>query len=314
MSTRELGARASLAFSLEPVPPFRLDLTVWTLRRRPDNAVDLWDGRTYRRVLVLDGEPVEVVVSQAGTAEAPRLQVVAGAARQEREIEREATAALDRALGLRVDLSEFYRFARSQPHLGLLVERFLGLKPPRFPGVSEALVNGIACQQFTLTQGIRLLSRLTEAYGLSLPGDASRHAFPRLEDLAIVEPEALRPLGFSGQKARAIVGAAQATVEGRLDLEGLAELDEQAAVARLRELRGVGRWTAEYVLLRGLGRTDVFPGDDVGARNNLRRYLGLAEPLDYAGVQRTLSAWRPFGGLLYFHLLLDSLAERGYIR
>jgi DNA-3-methyladenine glycosylase II len=45
----------------------------------------------------------------------------------------------------------------------------------------------------------------------------------------------------------------------------------------------VGRWTAEYVLLRGLGRLAVFPGDDVGARNNLRRWLGQPVSLDYAG-------------------------------
>ena len=75
----------------------------------------------------------------------------------------------------------------------------------------------------------------------------------------------------------------------RLDADELEHQDDAAAVARLRELRGVGRWTAEYVLLRGLGRLHVFPGDDVGARNNLQRWLGLLEPLDYDGVQRALA-------------------------
>ena len=83
---------------------------------------------------------------------------------------------------------------------------------------------------------------------------------------------------------------------------------------RLRGLRGVGRWTAEYVLLRGLGRTTIFPGDDVGARNNLQRWLQLAGPLDYEGVQRTLARWQRFGGLIYFHLLLDRLEEAGHLQ
>jgi DNA-3-methyladenine glycosylase II len=82
-------------------------------------------------------------------------------------------------------------------------------------------------------------------------------------------------------------------------------------VARLRGLRGVGRWTAEYVLLRGLGRTHVFPGDDVGARNNLGRWLGLSSALDYDGVRRAVAAWHPYAGLVYFHLLMDRLASRG---
>jgi DNA-3-methyladenine glycosylase II len=83
-------------------------------------------------------------------------------------------------------------------------------------------------------------------------------------------------------------------------------------LARLLELEGVGRWTAEYVLLRGLGRLHVFPGDDVGARNMLRRWLHRVKPFDYAGVRRTLGRWKPYAGLIYFHLLLHGLAEAGY--
>ena len=56
---------------------------------------------------------------------------------------------------------------------------------------------------------------------------------------------------------------------GVLDAERLEPLADQAVVKKLQNLRGVGRWTAEYALLRGLGRANVFPGDDVGARNRL---------------------------------------------
>ena len=104
----------------------------------------------------------------------------------------------------------------------------------------------------------------------------------------------------------AIIELARALAEHRLDLDRLEQLDDATAVARLRTLRGVGRWTAEYVLLRGLGRLHVFPGDDIGARNNLQRWLGLSEPLDYDGVQRTLARWQPFQGLVYLHLLLKA--------
>jgi DNA-3-methyladenine glycosylase II len=90
-------------------------------------------------------------------------------------------------------------------------------------------------------------------------------------------------------------------------------LPDAEAVERLRELRGVGRWTAEYVLLRGLGRTHIFPGDDVGARNNLRRWLHLSKSLDYQGVRRIMSRWNGCAGLVYFHLLLDRLEEAGHL-
>ena len=90
-------------------------------------------------------------------------------------------------------------------------------------------------------------------------------------------------------------------------------MSDEAAVAELCRLHGVGRWTAEYALLRGLGRLHVFPGDDVGARNNLCRWLGLSEQLDYEKVARVLKRWKHFGGLIYFHLLLEKLAAGGHL-
>ena len=170
-------------------------------------------------------------------------------------------------------------------------------------------------QQVTRTLGIRLLNRLTLNYGAAVrEGDVTVHAFPRPEDLARLCPADLRQLGFSQQKGRAMIELAQSITEGVLDLEGLAELPDEEAVKRLRGLRGVGLWTAEYVLLRGLGRTHVFPGDVVGARNNLHRWLHLAVPLDDAAVRRTLDRWHPYGGLIYFHLLLDRFAEAGFLQ
>jgi DNA-3-methyladenine glycosylase II len=213
-----------------------------------------------------------------------------------------------------MDLAEFYRFAARDAKLGLLVRRFRGVKPPRFPTLFEALVNAISCQQITLTLGIRLLTRLTETYGLAIQEpQASTHAFPRPEDLAALQPQMLRGLGFSRQKAQALIELARAIAEERLNLGELASLDDAAAIARLCRLQGVGRWTAEYVLLRGLGRLHLFPGDDVGARNHLQRWLGLPGALDYEGVRHALNRWQPYAGHIYFHLLLDRLAGEGYL-
>jgi DNA-3-methyladenine glycosylase II len=188
------------------------------------------------------------------------------------------------------------------------------MRPPRFATVFEGVINAIACQQLTLTLGIRLLSRLAVACGTAIgEGDEAVHAFPRPEALARLSPAALRQFGFSRQKGRAMIELAQSAAEGRLDLEGLAALSDDEAVKRLCELRGVGRWTAEYVLLRGLGRPHVFPGDDVGARNNLQRWLRLRKTLDYEGVRRVMAGWADYAGLVYFHLLLDRLAAAGYL-
>jgi DNA-3-methyladenine glycosylase II len=284
------------------------------LRRRPDNHTDRWDGETYRRILVLDGRPLEIAVTQIEPPGSPRLRVSIIGAGTDSDVKKQVTSFLERMLGLRADLSEFYEFASRQPKLWPLAERFRGMRPPRFPGVFEALINGIACQQLTLTLGILLLDRLASLCGPALDKNSQLvHAFPRPEDLVSRDPRALRRLGFSLQNGQAIVESAREICDGQLNLEALADVSDDAAVAFLRELRGVGRWTAEYVLLRGLGRWHVFPGDDVGARNSLVRWLGLGASPDYGRVLRFLARWRGCGGLLYFHLLLNRLAESGHV-
>jgi DNA-3-methyladenine glycosylase II len=299
-------------FELKPISPFRLDLTVWTLRRRSHNVVDRWDGTTYRRVLPLPDGPVEVAVTQTASPEAARLQVDVAGQPIRAAVRSAVTSAVERLLGLRIDLTEFYQFAARHRRLGPLALRFRGMKPPRFATVFEAAINAMACQQLTLTLGIRLLSSLAEACGgVRDDGAEEVHAFPRPADLAGLSPTDLRRLGFSHQKGRAMIELARSVAEGQLDLEQLAALPDDEAVKRLCEIRGVGRWTAEYVLLRGLGRTHIFPGDDVGARKNLQRWLRLSKPLDYPGVRRAQSGWGDYAGLVYFHLLLDRLEESG---
>jgi DNA-3-methyladenine glycosylase II len=302
------------SFELTPVSPFRLDLTVWTLRRRPHNTLDRWDGTTYRRVLTLPAGPVEVAVTQSSQSETARLRVALTGQPATAAVRTDVTAALERLLGLRIDMAGFDHFAAHHRRLAPLANRFRGMRPPRFATVFESAINAIACQQMSLTVGIHLLNRLTVAYGAALDDPQQAvHAFPHPTDLAGLIPATLRQFGFSLQKSRAIIELARSIAEGHLDLESFAALSDEEAVMRLLELRGLGRWSAEYVLLRGLGRTHVFPGDDVGARKNLQRWLHLAKPLDYHGVQRVLSQWHRYAGLVYFHLLLDRLAEAGHI-
>jgi DNA-3-methyladenine glycosylase II len=302
-----------LEFVVLPVPPFRLELAAWTIRRRPENLVDRWDGEIYKRIFLVDGFPVEVTVRQTGTANHPRLHVQTVASSPIPRGARPAiTRALERALGLRVDLRPFYRLARDDRRLGELAEKYEGMKPPRYPTIFEALVNAITCQQISLTVGIQLLNRLTQMAGPRLEVDGGlRYGFPRPANLARLRPAQFRSLGFSGAKARALLELSRGIVSGKLNLETLAPEGNEAALGRLLELRGVGRWTAEYTLLRGLGRLDVFPADDAGARNGLAEWLGLRGPMSYERVRRLLGRWQPYAGMLYFLMLLKGLATAG---
>src|SRR5690606_12643605 len=141
---------------LKPRPPFRLDLTVWTLRRRPENTIDSWDGSVYRRVLSVREDVAMIEVKQLANGDRPRLSVRVNCDSESSDLRREATTAVERLLGIRLDLQDFYEFACGKPKLGPLARRFRGMKPPRYLTGFECLGNAVACQQISLAAGIQL--------------------------------------------------------------------------------------------------------------------------------------------------------------
>jgi DNA-3-methyladenine glycosylase II len=245
-----------------------------------------------------------VGVTQVGAASAPRLEVVLAGLYTPRSAEAAVRSALARLLGLDLDLSGFYARAARDPVLNELAERYRGLKPPRFPTVFECLLNAVACQQLSIAAGLTILSRLAAAAG---PPIGPLHVFPAPSDVLGLPASALRTLGFSKRKAETILELARAAAAGELELETLEQLDDAAVVEALVRQPGIGPWSADYVLLRGLGRLHVFPQSDVGALNGLRSFLAASgrEESTHAALVR----WAPDAGLVYFHLLLRGLEQ-----
>jgi DNA-3-methyladenine glycosylase II len=142
---------------------------------------------------------------------------------------------------------------------------------------------------------------------------ATAIAFPGPEHLANASEEQLRELGWSRQKAQAVLDLAHLLVEEPGTFARVEDMSNEEVCRLLLPLRGVGRWTAEYVLLRGLGRIDVLPGDDVGAQKNLQRLLSLAQRPTYEQVKALTARWHPYAGFVYFHLLLRTLENKGVL-
>jgi DNA-3-methyladenine glycosylase II len=204
-----------------------------------------------------------LAVTQVEAASTPLLEVALAGRHVPRSAEAAARSALARLLGLDLDLSGFYTRAARDRVLDELLERYRGLKPPRFPTVFECLLNAVSCHQLSIAAGLTILSRLTATAGAS---SGRLHAFPTPSDVLRVPSSALRTLGFSKRKAETILELAAAVAAGELEFKTLEQLDDAAVIEALVRQRGIGRWSADYVLLRGLGRLHVFPQSDVGAR------------------------------------------------
>jgi DNA-3-methyladenine glycosylase II len=303
-----------ITFELRPAAPFRLDLTVWTLRRRRGNEIDTWDGRFYRRIFFVGRTPILTSVRQIGPIDKPRLTVTATAAQAIKRQQEELATVLERTLGLRLDLRGLYAMAEKDAKIRDLAHRFIGFRPPRFPSLFEAIVNAIACQQLSLTVGIILLNRLARAHATGSSAGQAPLAFPLPEQVAKLHPEQLGELGFSRQQAQALIAIANRLSDCSDHLNNLDQLEDESAVKELLQLRGIGRWSAEYIMLRGLGRLRVFPADDVAGQRNLHRWLRLRKGPRYEDVRRLLARWHPYQGLLYFHFLLANLEARGEVK
>src|SRR5689334_20596791 len=102
-------------FWLDPLPPFRLDLTVWALRRRASNQIDRWDGATYTRVLVLDGQPVNVTVSQPRAPTSPLLLVTATSCSPRAHLRASVSRLLQQMLGYATNMRAFADLASHDP-------------------------------------------------------------------------------------------------------------------------------------------------------------------------------------------------------
>jgi DNA-3-methyladenine glycosylase II len=302
-------------FSLSVFYPFRLDLTVWALRRRKTNIVDQWDNNQYTRIIVFYSNPVKITVIQEGISTEPKIRVNLKSRKEiTHKIQEEAELLLQRMLGIIVDLQPFYELASKNYMLKSLVSRFLGVKPPRFYSIFEGLINAISCQEITLDLGILMQNRLSENFGMKfIDNDITLYAFPRPEDLLEVSEEDIKKLGFSRQKTKAIKELAVAVFTKKIELTNIEKMGNDEVIAYLSTIGGIGRWSAEYVLLRGLGRLDTFPGDDIGAKNNLKRIFCLDSKPDYEEIKKLTSQWHPYEGLIYFHLLLEKLYLKGVI-
>ena len=293
---------------LPVVPPYRLDLTVSVLRRLSSNVVDLLTPEgMYVRALSGFAQPVIVRARQVTRRRALSV-TIEGNARNDPAV----LALVGQMLGVDRDVRQFYRAAKRIPWLAPLVERMRGVKPPRYPTLWEACANAIVFQQLSIRAASAIMHRLTVAAGQCVQAEGvpvPLYLFPTAERFQHESDERLRTFGLSANKSATLRRVAEALESGALDAVTLEQCTSADAAAMLCRIKGIGPWTATIILLRGLGRLDVFPGNDTSVASNVALVAGSAPP----DVQRVLDALGPQRGMLYFHLLLARLEARGDI-
>jgi 3-methyladenine DNA glycosylase/8-oxoguanine DNA glycosylase len=210
-------------------------------------------------------------------------------------------------------IEEFYRQVRVEPVLAGAERRFRGLRLPRDPNLYEALVHAVVGQQLSVRAANTIKGRIIASAGSMVEVEGTEVArIPTPSELLRIGEPGLRAAGASGAKARSLLGFARRRRSGGLVDADYARLDSASAVERLDEEPGVGRWTAENALLRGIGRRDLFVAGDLGLRAALERFGAVPRSAPEAAARawgdRHYPGWGSYATLYLWRKLVADMA------
>lgn len=201
------------------------------------------------------------------------------------------------------DLKPFYELSEKDAVLSPIVSRHHGLRIIGIPDLFEALSWAIMGQQINLNFAYTLKRRLTEMYGENCEFDGKKMwIFPEPETIAALDISDLQNLQFTMRKAEYILGIARSISDGTLSKEHLLLLEKEEARNILLSMRGIGGWTADYVLMKCLKDPSAFPIADVGLHNALKTQLGLDRKPSIGEIMKISAGWKGLEAYAVFYL------------
>jgi len=244
-------------------------------------------------------EPVLLEIAQTAPDRISFDASIPGAERSSHDV-----AALEvlvaRVIRAELDLEPFYDLLQTQGGFAWMAQELRGLKPLRPASVYEMAVIAVIEQQISLRAAHSIRTRLVGRFGVERAGLV---AFPRPEGLAWASLGQLRGCGLSRRKAEYVRDLSLRVVSGEVDLEGLEHLSDEEVAGAVMSMRGFGRWSADYILVRGLGRVDSVPADDLGIRTVVGQMLGGGARVSAEKVRELLLPFASWRGLFAFYLL-----------
>lgn len=193
---------------------------------------------------------------------------------------------------LEAPLEDFYAFAKGDPLLKDLTNRYRGLRIIKIPDLFEALSWSIIGQQINLGFAYQVRKNLINYCDNYYEENGHRHYFfPKPKEVLEISHEVLRQMKFSKQKSDYIKYAAEAVQTGRLNKNELKSLGSTNAKEKLTALKGIGNWSANYVMMRCLGFSDALPIADAGLHNAFKKYYKMDRKPTIPEIEKWTANW-----------------------
>jgi AraC family transcriptional regulator of adaptative response / DNA-3-methyladenine glycosylase II len=273
------------------------------LSRDPHGISERLSGDKYEAAVRIAGAPALLTLKLSNRQIAVRIDTSQSPAESAAIAAHGIAAGI---LGLDQDTGAFVRLA-GRLGLSRLVAGRSGLRISQTHSVFDGLLWAIIGQQinfpFACLLKRRLVERTGHALGLSRTGPAGDlFAPPEPGDVAELSPEDLLPFQFSRQKAGYLVGASRMVASGALDLQKLRFQSATRVERTLLEVRGLGPWSVNYLMMRSLGFADCVPLGDTGVTSGLLALLRLEERPDIDAIRRLMAVFSPYRSLATAHL------------
>ena len=293
------------------LPPFRFDLSS-EIFAEGDNQIRNYEKGKFWQIIRVNDKLVLAVVESTGTVDEPKLSVElqsdnAMTEEDTKKAENKVTALFN----IDLDLKPFYDAVKSDKIMTQFTRELRGLKNPTTPTVFEAFVDTIVEQQISLKVAHSLERRLIKNFGKVLKLESAVYfAYPTPQQLASVSIEEFRQCGLSFRKSEYIKEASTLITEGKLNLEKFKSYgSSEQIIKELDRVRGVGVWTAEFTILRGMGRLEALPADDLGLRRVISRYYRCGKGISSSEARRIAESWGKWKGLAAYYLVVADMKD-----
>lgn len=201
------------------------------------------------------------------------------------------------------DLTPFYEMANTDPLLKIPAQKFYGLRVIGIPDLFEALCWGVLGQQINLAFAYSLKRQFVESFGDSIEWNGKKYwVFPPYERIAQLEPTDLAAIKMTVKKSEYIIGIARLMACGELSKEQLMKMNFKEAEKSLIKIRGIGPWTANYVLMRCLRFQTAFPIDDVGLINSIKTLRSMNQKPTKEEILALSIPWKNWESYATFYL------------
>ncbi|GAO45143.1 DNA-3-methyladenine glycosylase family protein [Flavihumibacter petaseus] len=294
-----------MSSALIPVtPPFSFDECRWWLDRNYDDCLHAATTSGIVKALPYAGRQVLFHLSSPSTDQPPAIQLKILAGPSDPDAVNYCVSFLKEWWDLESDLTPFYTQLKAHPQLSYLGEKFTGLRLIGIPNLFESLCWSIIGQQINLKFAYQMKRRLVEATGEFVEFNSNRYwIFPTPESVLQLDPQQLRDMQFSRQKIAYIHAVAEAFVNNRISKEQLLQLpDDTSRLEALLALKGIGIWTANYVLMKTFHTRSAITWGDAGLLNALISHQLIADKRSTAAIESLFGKFRGWESYLTLYL------------